>query len=140
MRFIQTGRFQRTDGSSFPFVFGYAFINQRQHHISQNRRAGQKVERLKNETDFILANIRQLIVRQFGYILTVQKIFSGCRRVESAQNVHQRGLPRARRPHNGHKFPIVNFKTDSVQGGKGHIAVGVGFCNVFYFNHFKISD
>src|SRR5579863_16899 len=77
------------------FLGRNAGIDQRQFHIVQRSRPGQQVERLEDESDFLVADPRQFIVVQFADQLAVEPVLSLRRRIEAADQVHQRGLARA---------------------------------------------
>ena len=77
--------------------------------------ASQKIERLKNETDFLVADACQFIVVQFADQLAVQPIlaFAGC--VQTSDQIHQRGLARAGRSHDRDVFAAVDANVHSPQ-------------------------
>jgi hypothetical protein len=67
-------------------------VDQWQFDIVQRRRARQEVERLKHEADLLIANAGQLVVIHFRNVFAVQPVLALRRRVETSDQVHQRGL------------------------------------------------
>src|SRR6267378_1615706 len=65
-------------------------VNQRQLHVVQRGRTGKQVERLEDEADLLVADPGQLIVGQIGDLLSVEPILPCGRRVETADQVHER--------------------------------------------------
>src|SRR2546427_6841919 len=59
----------------------------------------KQVERLEDEADPLVADPGQFIVGQIGDLLAVEPVLASGRRVEAADQVHERRLPRARRSH-----------------------------------------
>ena len=58
----------------------------------QRRGARQQVERLEDEADFLVADARQLVVVHVADVLAVQEVGPLRRRVETPDQIHQRGL------------------------------------------------
>src|ERR1035437_762418 len=81
-----------------PLLLGYALIHQRRGHVLQGAGPRQQVVALEHETDRARANKGQAVVIQFVNRLTVQDVPAGRRPVQTAQDVHHRGLARAGRP------------------------------------------
>ena len=71
-----------------------ATVNQRQLNIVKRSRAGEQIERLKNKPDFLIANASQFVVVHLGDVLAVEPVFTLCRRIETANQVHQGRLAR----------------------------------------------
>ena len=76
-------------------------IDERQLDVVERRRARQQVESLEDEPDFLVADARQLVVVHPRDLLVVQQIAALARRVEAADEVHQRRLARSRGTHDG---------------------------------------
>ena len=95
---------------------GRAVVDQRQLHVVQRAGAGQQVEGLEDEADFLVADAGQLVVIQFADQLTVEPVVALGRRIEAADQVHERGLAGARRAHDGHVFVVLDAQGDAAQG------------------------
>src|SRR5215217_2242782 len=65
-------------------------VNQRQLDIVQRSRAREQIERLENETDFLIANTSKLVVVHLRDVLAVEPVFTLARSIETADQVHQR--------------------------------------------------
>src|ERR1051325_5278510 len=81
---------ERTCRLLAPHARRHAGIDQRQLDVVQRVGAGQQVERLKHEADFLVANARQLVVLEVAHLLAVQPVLAARRRVETADQVHER--------------------------------------------------
>src|SRR6185369_17180123 len=64
-------------------------VNQRQLDVVQRRGAREQIERLKYETDFLIANARKLVVVHLRDVLTVEPVFTLTRSIETADQIHQ---------------------------------------------------
>src|SRR5678815_6057616 len=64
-------------------------INQRQLDVVQRGGAREQIERLKNETDFLVANASKLVVVHLRNVLAVEPVFALARSIETADQIHQ---------------------------------------------------
>src|SRR3974390_35629 len=67
---------------------GSAVVDQRQLNVVQRGSARQKIEGLKNETDFLVADVGELVVVQFADQATGQPVAAGGRGIQAADQVH----------------------------------------------------
>src|SRR5690349_18688100 len=67
-------------------------VNQWQFNVVKRSGAREQIEGLEHETDFLIANTRQFVVVHFRNVLAVKPVFALARRVETADQVHQRRL------------------------------------------------
>src|SRR5438034_1229852 len=67
-------------------------VQHRQLNILQRRSASQQMKALKDETDFLVADVGQLIVIKARDVHALQEISSRRRAVETADEVHERGF------------------------------------------------
>src|SRR5215203_5533273 len=67
-------------------------IDQRQFNVVKCSSSGEKIERLKNEPDFLVADASKLVVVHVGNVFSVQPVLTLCRSIEAADQVHQRRL------------------------------------------------
>ena len=77
---------------------------------------GKQVERLEDEADFLVAHAGERVVGHLRDFLAVQPVLAGVRRVEAADDVHERRLARARRSHDGDVLVAGDRDVDAAQG------------------------
>src|SRR4029079_6203724 len=114
---------------------GYAGVDQRQLHVVQRGRARKQVEGLKDEPDLLIADAGQLVVVLLAHLLAVQQVAALARRVQAADQVHQRGLARARGPHDRDVLAAFDFDVDSAEGVDFLTAHHVGLPEVAGFDN-----
>src|SRR5215213_2159196 len=90
-------------------------VDQRQLNIVQRSRAREQIERLKNETDFLVANASKLVVVHLRNVLAVKPVFTLARSIETADQVHQRRFARTRWTNNRDVLATRDIKRNSVQ-------------------------
>ena len=93
----------------------HAPVKQGKFHVFECREAADEVEALENKADFPVADAREALFAETGNVFPREKIGTGRRRVEAADDVHQRRFAGAGAPNDGEKFPALNLKRDSVQ-------------------------
>src|SRR3989344_4648113 len=81
--------FKRLAGMEFARMLRNARIDERKHHVSQDRRAGKKIERLKYKADLSLADIGEFVVGKIRHVIAVKHIRAGSRRVKASQDMHE---------------------------------------------------
>ena len=114
---------QRVQRHLPPFLGTHAGIHQRQLHIPQRIRPRQQIEGLENEADFPVPDLRQLVVIHLADVRAVQFIQARRGRVQAAQQVHQRGLARTRRPHDRHVFAPLDLQRNIPQCVDGFLPI-----------------
>src|SRR4051812_19214479 len=92
-----------------------ARVEQRQLHVLDRTRARQQVEPLKYESDFPVANARELALREHGDIPAVQQVLARRRPVKTAKEVHERGFPRSGRAGQRHELAGPDVERDAAQ-------------------------
>ena len=70
---------------------------------------------MENKADLPVADIRQFIVCQCGYILSMEPIFSTGGHIQASQHIHQRGLTASGMSDDGHKFLFVDGQAHMIQ-------------------------
>ena len=93
-----------------------AAVVQRDFDILQHRVLGDQVVRLENETDHLVAGLRQVIVGHRGDIAAAQDVIAVGRPVERAQQIEQRAFPTSRRTHDRHEIPLGEIHGDAAEG------------------------
>ena len=72
-------------------------------------------EMLKHKANMPVADVRQIIVRQILQILSVQLVSTGGGHIQTADDVHQRGLSGAGRAHDGQIISLFHGQIDVFQ-------------------------
>src|SRR5262249_9905093 len=90
----------------------HARVDERELDVVQGSGARQQVEGLEDEADLLVANPRELVVVHRRDLLVVQEVAPLGRRIETADEVHQRGLARARRAHDRDVFAPFDLDGD----------------------------
>src|SRR5581483_2089543 len=85
-------------------------------YVFTSRRAGEKIERLKNETDSPASHAGEFPVGVARDIFSGQPVRAGIRDVEAAQDVQQRGFAGAGRAPDGDEAVFPNGKGNLAQG------------------------
>ena len=111
----QTYALQRFKSYLPPPFFGHVSVKQRKLHIFQCGKPIYQIEALKNKAYLNTAYLAQLLVGKRGHVLSVKKIAPRCGQVQTAQNVHQRGLSRAARSHHRDILTVPYLKAYPVQ-------------------------
>src|SRR6266498_3911654 len=106
-----------------------AAVDQGQFHVVKRRSSSEQIEGLKNKPYFLIAYTRQLVVVHFRNILIVKPVLALARRIETADQIHQRRLARARRPDDRNVLTPWNIKGDTMK--RMHLFGGhlVGFAD-----------
>ena len=135
-------------------------VDQRQFDIVQSRGPRQQIEGLEHEPDFLVPDSRQLVIIQFADQLIVQPVIAFARRIETADQIHQRRFSRTGWSHDRDVFVPPNLQIDSAQGvhlllrahvvclpqilGRDHALTRrlqpCGLCEIHYFGgcHFSL--
>ena len=88
-------------------LVGHAVEVLRQHHVLERRQVGDQVELLEDEADLLGAEAVQLGVGERGHVLAFEIDLARGGAVQAADQIHQRGLPRARGTH--HRQPLAGL-------------------------------
>ena len=72
-------------------------IQQGQLHVVERRGSREQVESLKHEANLLVSHARQLVFGGLGDVLAVEDVLAGRRPIETAGDVHERGLAGAGR-------------------------------------------
>ena len=98
---------------------------QRQGHVLLRRQHRQQVEELEDEADVAAAQFRQLAVVHGRDVLAVDLHGPRRRAVEAGEQVHERRLARARRPHDRRELPAGDVDGHAAQRVDGGLALTV---------------
>jgi len=84
--------------------------------VLDGARPRQQVELLEDETDLGVPDPRELVGREARDVLAVEDVPARGGRVETAEEVHEGGLARARRAHDGHEVATLDRDRDTAEG------------------------
>src|SRR5437762_14216343 len=90
-------------------------VDQRELDVFQRARTGQEVERLEDEPDLAVADPRELGPRETGDVLAVQDVAAGRRGVETAEDIHEGGLPRTGGAHHRHELAALDLDRQAAE-------------------------
>ncbi len=110
-------------------------IDQRKLHIMQRSRSSQQIERLKHKPNLLVANPRQLIVIELRNVMSIQPVLALRRRIQAADQVHQRRFPRTRWSHDRNILVMLDPQVHTTQRMHLLIAHLVRFPKVGGDNH-----
>ena len=77
-------------------------VGQRQLDVAERSRARDQIEALEDEADLAVAQIRQVVLVGAADVESVEAVDAAARRIQAAEDVHQRGLAAARAAHDRH--------------------------------------
>ena len=129
---------ERLHGLLVPFGAGKTAVEKRQFDVFERRRSGEQIEALKDETEVIAAQHRELIPREPLHMYAVKEVLPGRRTVERPDDVHRRGLSRARRTHDRHEFAFVDAEVHALQGLESRGADAVPLVDVAKLNQGRL--
>src|SRR5579863_202874 len=124
---LREGRFRTLQA----FFGRRAVVDEGQLDVVKSGGPREQVERLKNEADFLVADVGEFVVVELADQAPGEPVASLARRVEAADQVHQCGLAGARRAHDGDVFALANFYVDAAERVQLLGAHFVGFPEVF---------
>src|SRR5207237_3319795 len=87
----------------------------RQTTVAEARVTLKQVEGLKNETDLPIADRGELVVVHVCDVAAIEFVTPGCRRIETAEHVHQRRFATTARTHHREIFVAPNLERDAAQ-------------------------
>ncbi len=100
----------------------FAVNQERQRDVLFRREGRHEVVELKNETDLAPSDKRQLVILQQGKTLIAEFHFALGRLIEPAEQVEERGLARAARPHDRDEFAGIDGQVHPVERVHRHLA------------------
>src|SRR5690348_4418595 len=90
---------QRVLRPTLALVGGDTSVHERQLDVVQRRGARKQIECLEDESNLLVANARELVIRHSRHQRAIQPILTSRGRIEAADEIHQRRLARAGRTH-----------------------------------------
>ncbi len=131
----QADALQRGAGAAQSLGATQPGVHQRQGDLLEGRGARQQVELLEDEADAAAADARLGVVGQLADVLAAQQVSSAVGRVQTAEDVHQRALAAARRPHDGQELPLAHLQVEAAQGMDDVLAHLIALGDVAHGNH-----
>ena len=99
-------------------------VHHRQFDVFDGRRARQEVVLLKDEAEFVPAQVGEVVCIERGDVNAVEQVGARGRAVEAPDDVHERGLARARRSHDRGELSRRERKRDAVYRREERLADG----------------
>ena len=93
-----------------------AAVDERQLDVLDRVEPRQQIERLEDEADVLVADRRELVVRELPDVLAGEDVFAAVGDVETAEDVHERRLARPRGAHDRHELALVDVEVDTAEG------------------------
>ena len=112
----------------------HARVDQRQFHVLHGGGAGQQVESLEHETDFLIADLSKFVIAHGRGQFPIELVGALRWGVQATNDIHHCGFAGPRRSHDGHVLPAANGKRDAVQRAHFHIAHHINLGDVLEFN------
>src|SRR5439155_4519430 len=105
---------QRLDGERARIPLpAAAIVQQRQLDVVQRGRARQEIEPLEDESDFLIADVRELIPGEAVHARPVEDVLTFRWCVETSEDVHEGRLSGSRRAHDGDQLAGPDGQVDS---------------------------
>ena len=117
---VELNELQQLAGARIDLAARPAAQVQRQADVLEARQGRQQVEELEDEADLVAADAGQRVVRQAAQGFAVDGDDAGGGAIESAEQVEQRGLSRARGSDDRDHLAAGDGESDRVEGG--HLA------------------
>ena len=107
-----------------------AVVDEGELDVVERGGAGEEVEGLEDEADFLVTDAGEFVVVELGDVMAVEPIAAVGRGIEAADEVHQRGLAGAGRAHDGDVLVVADADVDAAEGVDLLVAHLVGFPDV----------
>jgi hypothetical protein len=104
-------------------------VKHRHFDVFQCGRTRKQIESLKDEANFLVANIREGVAIQGGHVNAVKPVVSARLAVETTNQIHQRAFARAAGTHDGDKFAGRNLQGDPPYGVNIHFTGVINLMN-----------
>ena len=117
-----------------PLPPGDAGVHQGDLHVFQQVQPGQQIVLLKDEAQKLVAYLSQPVFVHPAHVLTAEEIGPLRGDIQTADDVHAGGLPRAGGAHDGGKLPGLNLKGDVVGGSDRAVPHGVVLAHILKGN------
>src|SRR5688500_10572246 len=122
-------------GARAPLGGGHAGVHRRHLDVARRARGGDQVVALEHEAEGLAPQPRQLVAAERRHVLAVEEVLAAAGPVEAAEDVHERGLARARGAHDGDELAGADVEVDAVQHLDLELAVLERLRNPFQLDH-----
>jgi hypothetical protein len=112
---------QRVLHARLPLALRHPAIGERQLHVLVDRQVADQVERLEDEADLPVADLRPLRRGQVLHRLAHQPVDARARGVEEPQDGEERRLPAARRTRDRHELPRLDLQVHVRESVRLHV-------------------
>src|SRR5207253_2967671 len=103
--------------------------------VVEDVEVGDEVERLKDEADRAIADLRHLLVGQPADVLAVEDVRAAVERVEQSGHVQERGLPRAGGTGDGDELARGHAEREVFEGVRLNRFGTVDLADVLHLEH-----
>jgi len=104
---------QLLDRPNMSLLARHLLVEERDHHVVDDRQFADQVEGLEDEADLPSAHLAQFVVRHLGDVSTIKDVRPRGRAVEAAEDVHEGALARAGRAHDRNVLAQANIEVDT---------------------------
>ena len=136
----QSNFFQHLGRPCAALFFAHAAIQQRQRNVVQCCQFRQQIRVLKDKSQCFISDFRHAIFRQTGNFFSVQQKCTGGRNIQTADNIHQRGLSRTGRPHNRDVLALLHRKSHMLEHRNRQLSPRIIFENIAACNDLTHYD
>lgn len=126
----QADELEQLQRPALPLGAGCAGVDERQLDVLEQVEAGQEVEGLEDEADVDVARLGALAFVEAGYVSPAEEVVAARRPVQESENVHERRLAAAARPHEGHVLTLVHGERHALEGLELAAGEAVGLADV----------
>ncbi len=93
---------------------------------------------MENKTEFVIANIGQLIAIEHGNIGVVQNVATGSWPIETTNNIHERRFSRTTRAHQRDELAALNLERNAAHRMNIDVAGMIRLVHVDQFDDFSV--
>jgi hypothetical protein len=115
---------------AFPLRLLDVAVRERDVEVFVDREVIEQVVALKHEADVLLVQLGAILGRELVHRLVEKVVLPRPRAVVHADDVQQRRLSGARRPHDGDELPLLHIQVDPAQHVRAARAVRIRFLDI----------
>src|SRR5690606_2472753 len=121
---------ERVERAPAALLRGILAVEQRQLDIVDDSQIRDQMKRLEDEAELAIANRRKAPVRKAAHVLAAEQDRAFGRPIDEAEEVQQRALAAARRPHHGDELTGLDRDADVLQRNGFHAVRAVDLVDV----------
>jgi hypothetical protein len=130
---VKVNHLEKLFGPCLNFVEGPVTKVQWQSDIFKRTQRGEEIEELKDESDFVATDAREIVIPQAREVLTLDLDCAGGRTIQPSDQVQQCGLPGSGRADDRHQFTAFHLKAYIFQSLRRSLALK-------YLRHLRQRD